>query len=323
MKFPLLFLCCINLATFSIGQVSSPDYFYFIKKADSLYETNDFKNSALNYSLAFKTNNWNGRTTDRYNAACSWALAGNADSAFSQLYRITKTYYSYYNHIIEDNDLVSLHNDQRWKPLMDTFKINKENAEAKLNKPLAALLDTIYNSDQGDRRKIATIQQQHGEQSKQMDSLWKKITYEDSINLIEVKKIIDTYGWLGPDEIGQQGSSTLFLVIQHSDSLTQVTYLPLMRKAVKEGKAQPQELALLEDRVLIKQGKKQIYGSQIRSDSKTGKYYVLPLEDPDNVDKRRMEVGLEPLAGYVSHWNIIWNVEQYKKDLPDIEANEK
>ena len=31
---------------------------------------------------------------------------------------------------------------------------------------------------------------------------------------------------------------------------------------------------------------------------------VSPLEDPDNVDKRRAEVGLGPLADYVSNWNI-------------------
>lgn len=35
-----------------------------------------------------------------------------------------------------------------------------------------------------------------------MDSLWRKIDYHDSVNLEKVKHIIDTYGWLGADEIG-------------------------------------------------------------------------------------------------------------------------
>ncbi len=52
-------------------------------------------------------------------------------------------------------------------------------------------------------------------------------------------------------------------------------------------------------------------------------YYVQPLEDPDNVDKRRAQVGLQPLAEYVSQWQIKWDVEQYKKDLPKVEAKEK
>ena len=96
-----------------------------------------------------------------------------------------------------------------------------------------------------------------------------------------------------------------------------------MRKAVKNKKAEGSDLALLEDRVAFRQGKKQIYGSQIGNDIVTKKYYVLPLEDPDNVDKRRAEVGLSPLAEYVNYWQIIWNVEQYKKDLPKFEEMQK
>jgi hypothetical protein len=63
-------------------------------------------------------------------------------------------------------------------------------------------------------------------------------------------------------------------------------------------------LALLEDRVALGKGKKQIYGSQIHRDQKTGKYIVAPIEDEPNVNKRRAEVGLEPLQDYVKHWDI-------------------
>jgi len=53
-----------------------------------------------------------------------------------------------------------------------------------------------------------------------VQSLLKKLQTKDSINLIKVKKMIDTHGWLGPDEVGKQGAQTIFLVIQHADSLT-------------------------------------------------------------------------------------------------------
>ena len=52
-------------------------------------------------------------------------------------------------------------------------------------------------------------------------------------------------------------------------------------------------------------------------------FYVSPMIDPDNVDQRRAEVGLQPLADYVRRWNIIWDVEQYKNDLPRLENLEK
>jgi hypothetical protein len=48
----------------------------------------------------------------------------------------------------------------------------------------------------------------------------------------------------------------------------------------------------------------------IGGDPETQICYVLPLEDPDNVDLRRAEVGLPPLAEYVIQYQIKWDVEQ-------------
>jgi len=175
--------------------------------------------------------------------------------------------------------------------------------QSKFNKELAALLDTVYNEDQSDRLKIDSLQKKYGWESGQVQSLLKNLQTKDSINLIKVKNIIDAYGWLGPDEVGKQGAQTIFLVIQHADSLTQVTYFPLMQEAVKNGKARPQELALLEDRILTTQGKEQIYGSQVRT-TKEGKYEFFPIKDEINVNKRRASVGLQPLEEYAKYFDI-------------------
>ncbi len=110
-----------------------------------------------------------------------------------------------------------------------------------------------------------------------MKQHWNFINEKDSINLIKIKKILDERGWLGSNIIGGQGNSTLFLVIQHSGLETEIKYLPMMREAVKEGNASADSLALLEDRVALRQGKRQIYGSQIGRDPETGEYYVSPL----------------------------------------------
>ena len=123
--------------------------------------------------------------------------------------------------------------------ILFAFLANIANGQSKLNKPLVDLLDTIYHEDQSDRLKIDSLANQFGWQSKQMDSLFRKMGHQDSINLVKVKRIIDTYGWLGPDEVGKQGAQTIFLVIQHADSLTKTTYLPVLRDAVKKGKARP------------------------------------------------------------------------------------
>ena len=322
MKKIIFLSACFISTQVSLGQ--SVEYYNLVKKADSLHNAKDFKASALTYSAAFKANGWTAISNDRYNAACSWALANNSDSSFFQLNRIaTKANYINYGHITTDPDLNSLHEDLRWKPLLEIIKQNKEKAEANLNKPLVAELDSIYTEDQKYRLQIDEIEKKYGWESNQMKAHWKIINEKDSVNLIKIKSLLDKYGWLGTDVIGEQGNSTMFLVIQHSDIATQDKYLPMMREAVKNGKAKGSSLALLEDRVALRKGKKQIYGSQIGRDNDTKLYYVSPLEDPDNVDKRRAKVGLEPLADYVNYWQIKWDVEQYKKDLLTIEAKEK
>ena len=155
-------------------------------------------------------------------------------------------------------------------------------------------------------------QKKFGQDSKEMNNLWKITNQKDSINLLKVKKILDEKGWVGKDKVGAQANSAIFLVIQHSDLETQKKYLPMMKEAVIKGNADSGSLALLIDRIEIREGRKQIYGSQIgtKPDNKT--QYVLPLIDPDNVDKRRAEVGLGPISDYVNNWNLSWDVEKYK-----------
>ena len=175
---------------------------------------------------------------------------------------------------------------------------------------LTAQLDSIHIKDQKYRQMITDVEAKHGYESKEMKDLRKTINKNDSANLVQVINILEKYGWLGADAVGEQGNTTIFLVIQHSDQKTQEKYLPMMRQAVKNGKAKGSQLALLEDRVAMGQGKKQIYGSQISRDQKTGKYFVAPIEDEPNVNKRRAAVGLMPLEDYARHFNIEYKLPE-------------
>ncbi len=187
------------------------------------------------------------------------------------------------------------------------------------DKPLKRELITIWNEDQDIRNEVAEAWKITGNANPTVDSLNKLMHYIDSINLVKVTKILDEKGWVGKDKIGKLASNTLWMVIQHSDLKTQQKYLPMMRDAVKEGKTEASWLALLEDRVALGEGRKQIYGSQIFWNKKTNKSYVAPLEDPDNVDKRRSKVGLDPFTHYLKQYNIVWDAEDYKKQLPELE----
>ncbi len=302
------------------SQDNPKEYYVHTKRADSLFNLKEYIKSSNEYSLAFKSNGWKGFSDDRYKSACSWALSSVNDSAFFQLDRIiTKLNYWNYGKIVFDTSLYSLHNDSRWKSTIGQVKLNADNAE----NHLLNQLDVVHIDDQLDRRKLFEIENKYGKESSEAKHQKEIINKKDSINIKIVTAIIDKYGWLGKDLIGATRNSTLFLVIQHSDIKTQQKYLPKLREAVEKGNAESIHLALLEDRVNLRLNKKQIYGSQIGFDKKSNKYYVLPIENPEQVDERRKQVGLGVLSEYVKQWDIIWDIEQYKKELPYFEEIEK
>ena len=324
MKYLLLILGLLAF-NFSFGQ-NQEKYAALVEEAWSLYETKEYQKSAEKYKAAFDQLDGKAYSDDRYNAACSYALAGDAENSFYHLFYLAENpniKYMDLGHLTTDTDLSSLHSDGRWNKLIKTVTANKQEYEKDLDLPLVAILDSIYQLDQGYRRQIRDIEQKYGRNSAEMQAHWKLIQDADAINLVKITKILDERGWLGAKVIGDQGNSTLFLVIQHADLETQVKYLPMMREAVSQGNASASSLALFEDRVALRQGKRQIYGSQIGRDQATGEYYVSPLVEPEKVNERRAEVGLGSIEDYVSNWGMTWDVEKHKAQTKKIESGKK
>jgi len=175
-------------------------------------------------------------------------------------------------------------------------------------------LEEIYATDQVYRAQVDSIANSFGFNSPEMENHWKLIELNDSINISEVSQLLDKYGWLSEQDVGKKANSALFLVIQHSDQLTQEKYLPIMREAVKLGNALGSDLALLEDRVALGQGKPQIYGSQL-TQLTSGEIFISPIIDPINVNKRRESVGLGTIEEYLSYWDLKWDLNKQEEQL--------
>lgn len=307
----------------SVAQKPSPKYSELINQGWKLCLNKDFAGSAKRYEQAF-TLNEKVPLTDRYNASCIYALAGNKDAAFKHLFITANSLkWDDYNHLINDSDLKSLHSDKRWEKLKALVKQNKEQIEAHFDKGLVAELDEIYFDDQNTRNQIRTMEEKYGRGSKEMDAFWQTILKKDSINLIKVSKILDEQGWPDKTLIGERGTSTLFLVIQHANQESQEKYLDMIEKAVKNDNLPKRQYAMFYDRLILRRGERQLYGTQLATNDESKSPYVLPLRDPKNVDKRRLEMGLNSMQENMSRWNLIWDVEAYIKNLPAIEANEK
>jgi hypothetical protein len=136
------------------------------------------------------------------------------------------------------------------------------------------------------------------EQKVENERLSAAVDKADKENTKWLGEIVEKHGWPTISLVGKDGSNDAWLLAQHADRdpKFQRKCLDLMTKAPKEEVSQ-KNLAYLTDRVLLAEGKKQIYGTQFTSTN--GKWEPRALEDPENVDKRRKEVGLPPLSEYV------------------------
>ena len=298
MKTKIIIISLLFSVHFAFSQ-NSKEFVRLSQKADSLYKIKEYKKAGNIYNQAFKPYKktiinsmfW-------YNSACNWALANEIDSSFTQLFYLAKKRsFNNYSDLVADTDLANLHSDKRWGKLL---KIVTKN-EKKLNKPLIAELDTIINDDQTDRVQAIELEKKYGAESAQAKEAWKKSEEKDVINQNKIVKIIDKYGWPDSSMIGDKVDNSLFLVIQHSNREMRLKYLPMMRKAVKKGNAKGNDLALLEDRTAIDSGKKQIYGSQLSMDTERQIPFfdVTSLIDKVNVDKKRDQIGLQPMSEYL------------------------
>ncbi|MBN9298556.1 MAG: hypothetical protein J0I41_16235 [Filimonas sp.] len=188
------------------------------------------------------------------------------------------------------------------------------------NDSLIQQLDSIRSLDQEYRGQQEIVRAKFAndtiELTRQIDMLFKKMAAADSANMIAIEQILEKYGWPSLESIGGlERSLTIFFVIQHADLPNQQRYLPMVRQAVKDNKLRPSSLALLEDRVALKEKRKQLYGTQVMWNIKLNTYTMTPLEDPDNVDKRRAAIGLPPLDVYLQGFNMKWDLEAYKKSV--------
>jgi len=118
-----------------------------------------------------------------------------------------------------------------------------------------------------------------------------------------VESMIDQYGWPTFDMVGRDGANAAWLLAQHADEHPELQQraLALMKPLADAGQADPAKLAYLTNRVLVAQRTNQIYGTQFTADP-DGIQRPFPIEDAEQVDKRRARVGLPPMKTAARQW---------------------
>jgi hypothetical protein len=192
-----------------------------------------------------------------------------------------------------------------------TFSVAQVSIEAK---DVQAILDTVWDMEQTPLRMRDAAMKRHGVDSEEFKKYQRIYKKNHIINEQKVKAILDTFGWPTKEMTGSNGNWTICNVIQHSDNTVRIQYLPLMRQAVKDGKLEARFLVRAEDRIATEKGELQLYGGQMKYYAETKSFNLWPVYDPENIDKRRAALGLEPIADFLKwRFNFEWNLEEQKQ----------
>ena len=192
--------------------------------------------------------------------------------------------------------------------------------EAGVDLVLMEEFDDIAYEDQRYRQEMRPVEEKYGWKSPQMDSLWALQNAADSLNTLRICELIDEKGYPGRSLVGDGHASTAFLVIQHADLEIQEKYLPVITKAADDGEVRWSSVALLVDRVNMRNGKPQIYGSQVSRHPETQEYYFSEIAEPMKIDSVRATVGLGPLQSYADNWDFTWDPERNKELVEEVKA---
>jgi hypothetical protein len=144
---------------------------------------------------------------------------------------------------------------------------------------------SVTDAEQLKNSKARQILQRQAKKSKLVDEKHRR----------RLRQIIAEHGWPGKSLVGPDGANAAWLIVQHADADVKFQRQCLaLLEAAPQGEVEVQQVAYLTDRVLVNEGKPQRYGTQMGEN-----FRPRPLEDPENVDQRRAEVDLPPLAEYI------------------------
>jgi len=148
----------------------------------------------------------------------------------------------------------------------------------------------------------------------------------DSLNLIQVEKIIEEHGYPGKTLVGEPENEAAWFVIQHSNKIE--AYFPLIKKAGQNQEIGAMKVAMMEDRMLMDQGKEQIYGTQAKanflvenpSSQDDVKYVIWPIAHPEMVNELRTKAGFNTT---VEEYATMMNIKYQMYSLEEVNEMNK
>lgn len=283
--------------------------------ADQLRNEGNLEGAIVEYEKIYVQEPEN--RTNTYNLACAYALTYyQMDSAFHYLSIALRDDKSLWP--LSDPDLISMITDPRWKDI-EAQQMDKYQAEkGPLKEPeYARKLVMLIKKDQALDYYIDLAKKHFMEKGNAPHWYFPLSAMKQEIaksNFTEMQSLLEEYGWPKYSTVGKLAADAPLVIINHHESEDiRKQYLAQIKGACIIGEGSCMEYAKIQDRILVNTDQLQIYGMQFRYNDKR-ELEPFPIINPEYVDSRRKEIGLEPLNEYLKRKiNYDWKVKQKKK----------
>lgn len=130
------------------------------------------------------------------------------------------------------------------------------------------------------------------------ENLRKRVDEARIENNVRLCQVLKEFGWPTSNEVGTEGVGAMIYLVRNSrQPELQADLLPVIIAAVKRGDAEKGEVADLVDRMRVDAGRKQLFGTQVKVIN--GFLVLAPIDSEAQVDDRRKQFGLPPLADHL------------------------
>ncbi|MBL4662196.1 MAG: hypothetical protein JKY22_01210 [Flavobacteriaceae bacterium] len=252
--------------------------------------------------------------------ATIYAPKGENDKAFLSIQKAIEAGLKDVELLNSVSEFSLLRNDSRWKDLINSTNNKRKAYLNSINNPqLLEELENMWKEDQFALSKyeenIKSLDTNASVQEYRM--LFKPVKDRWNINKDKLDSIINIHGWPGYKLVGEDGAKISWAIPQHHPNIFfKEKCLILIAKSIENKDTDPNHYAELKDRIARETWQKQTFGASM------GEGMPYPIEDPANVDNRRIALGLlEPVEIYAYYHGIKYqrpSIEVAKTEMKTI-----
>jgi hypothetical protein len=170
----------------------------------------------------------------------------------------------------------------------------KTEAGSSINDSLISALQLINSNIFIYQDSISAAEQQFGKDSKQYQRAISLNRLNSSRYLSKLDTLIQQYGYPGKTLTGKE-YAIAFSLISAANLSYKEKYLKLVTDAADKGELDWSDVAFFVDKIKVAKKEKQVYCTQFVYDEQQRKLIYYPLENPEQLNARRKQAGLDEL----------------------------